>query len=174
MQTSYIFYAFLLEEAPECVILCSIEVETAYMINEEKVILMTRASLYEEKQKKKALKISKYFRHDYISVQLLAGWFFVTLCFLLAAVLWGACHMEYLMENLHKMDIQGFGLLVLAFYVVTVVVYLSVLYGVSSYRYSRAKRSVSEYMQTLQKISDIYEKEDSGETTEDTDGGKES
>ena len=44
----------LLEEAPECVILCSIEVETAYMINEEKVILMTRASLYEEKQKKKA------------------------------------------------------------------------------------------------------------------------
>ena len=144
------------------------------MINEEKVILMTRASLYEEKQKKKALKISKYFRHDYISVQLLAGWFFVTLCFLLAAVLWGACHMEYLMENLHKMDRQGFGLLVLAFYVVTVVVYLSVLYGVSSYRYSRAKRSVSEYMQTLQKISDIYEKEDSGETTEDTDGGKES
>ena len=75
MQNSYIFYAFLLEEAPECVILCSIEVETAYMINEEKVILMTRASLYEEKQKKKALKISKYFRHDYISLQLLTGWF---------------------------------------------------------------------------------------------------
>ena len=143
------------------------------MINEEKVILMTQASLYENKEKKRNLKITRYFRHDYISVQLLAGWFFVTLCFL-AAVLWGACHMEYLMENLHKMDIQGFGLLVLAFYVVTVVVYLSVLYGVSSYRYSRAKRSVSEYMQTLQKISDIYEKEDSGETTEDTDGGKES
>ena len=119
------------------------------MINEEKVILMTQASLYENKEKKRNLKITRYFRHDYISVQLLAGWFFVTLCFLLAAVLWGACHMEYLMENLHKMDIQGFGLLVLAFYVVTVVVYLSVLYGVSSYRYSRAKRSVSEYMQTL-------------------------
>ena len=93
------------------------------MINEEKVILMTQASLYENKEKKRNLKI---------------------------------------------------GLLVLVFYVVTVVVYLSVLYGVSSYRYSRAKRSVSEYMQTLQKISDIYEKEDSGETTEDTDGGKES
>lgn len=144
------------------------------MINEEKVILMTQASLYENKEKKRNLKITRYFRHDYISVQLLAGWFFVTLCFLLVAVLWGACHMEYLMENLHKMDIQGFGLTVLAFYVVTVMVYLSVLYGVSSYRYSRAKRSVSEYMQTLQKISDIYEKEDSGETTEDTDGGRES
>lgn len=144
------------------------------MINEEKVILMTKASLYENKEKKRNLKIMKYFRHDYISVQLLTGWFFGTLCFLLGAVLWGACHMEYLMENLHKMDIQGFGVTVLALYVVIMVVYLCILYGVFSYRYSQARRSVAGYMQTLQKISDIYEKEDSGETADHTDGGEES
>lgn len=144
------------------------------MINEEKVILMTKASLYENKEKKRNLKIMKYFRHDYISVQLLTGWFFGTLCFLLGAVLWGACHMEYLMENLHKMDIQGFGMTVLALYVVIMVVYLCILYGVYSYRYSQARRSVAGYMQTLQKISDIYEKEDSGETADHTDGGEES
>ncbi len=144
------------------------------MINEEKVILMTKASLYENKEKKRNLKIMKYFRHDYISVQLLTGWFFGTLCFLLGAVLWGACHMEYLMENLHKMDIQGFGMTVLALYVVIMVVYLCILYGVFSYRYSQARRSVAGYMQTLQKISYIYEKEDSGETADHTDGGEES
>lgn len=144
------------------------------MINEEKVILMTKASLYENKEKKRNLKIMKYFRHDYISIQLLAGWFFATLCFILGAVLWGACHMEYLMENLHKMDIQGLGLMVMALYVVIMVVYLGILYGVYSYRYSCAKRSVGGYMQTLQKISDIYEKEDSGEMADHTDGGKES
>lgn len=144
------------------------------MINEEKVILMTKASLYENKEKKRNLKIMKYFRHDYISVQLLTGWFFGTLCFLLGAVLWGACHMEYLMENLHKMDIQGFGMTVLALYVVIMVIYLCILYGVYSYRYSQARRSVAGYMQTLQKISDIYEKEDSGETADHTDGGEES
>lgn len=144
------------------------------MINEEKVILMTKASLYENKEKKRNLKIMKYFRHDYISVQLLTGWFFGTLCFLLGAVLWGACHMEYLMENLHKMDIQGFGMTVLVLYVAMIVVYLCILYGVYSYRYSQARRSVTGYMQTLQKISDIYEKEDSGETADHTDGGEES
>ena len=37
------------------------------MINEEKVVLMTRASIYEEKKGKEQLKISRYFRHDYIS-----------------------------------------------------------------------------------------------------------
>ena len=63
------------------------------MINEEKVILMTRASLFEEKKGKGKLKISRYFRHDYISLQMLYGWFFMTVSFVLLAVLWGACNM---------------------------------------------------------------------------------
>ena len=46
------------------------------MINEEKVVLMTKASLCEAKETKKKLKIAGYFRHDYISLQLLSGWFF--------------------------------------------------------------------------------------------------
>ena len=45
------------------------------MINEEKVILMTHASLYENGEGKKQMKIADYYRHDYISVRLLLGWF---------------------------------------------------------------------------------------------------
>ena len=41
------------------------------MINEEKVILMTHASLYENGEGKKQMKIADYYRHDYISVRLL-------------------------------------------------------------------------------------------------------
>lgn len=142
------------------------------MINEEKVILMTRASLYEEKQKKKALKISKYFRHDYISLQLLAGWFFATISFILCAALWAVCHMEYLLNNIHKMDLKSFGLTILVLYVLTVAVYSCLLYGICSYRYSQARRSVGSYAQTLKKISDIYEKEESSAGAEKIDGGE--
>ena len=39
------------------VLYCCNEVETAYMINEEKVILMTRASLFEKKERKKKMRI---------------------------------------------------------------------------------------------------------------------
>lgn len=134
------------------------EVETAYMINEDKVILMTRASLYEEKKGKEQLKISNYFRHDYISLQILYGWFFVTVSLMLCAALWGACHMEYLLENLHKMDLKQFGLTAASIYVLVTAVYLCILYGVCSYRYYKAKKSVSSYAYTLQKISDIYAK----------------
>lgn len=89
---------------------------------------MTRASLYEEKQKKKALKISKYFRHDYISLQLLTGWFFATVSFALCAALWAVCNMEYLLNNIHKMDLKSFGLTILVLYVLTVAgLFLSVV-----------------------------------------------
>ena len=129
------------------------------MINEEKVILITRAALFEEKTGKEKLKISRYFRHDYISLQVLYGWFFMTVSFALLLVLFGACHMEYLLDNLHKMDLKSFGMTVLLLYVLAVAVYLSILYGVCSYRYHVAKKSVGAYAQTLRKISDIYVRE---------------
>lgn len=129
------------------------------MINESKVILMTRASLYEEKKGKEKLKISRYFRHDYISLQILWGWFFVTVSFALLAALWGACNMEYLLNNIHKMDLKQFGLTVIVLYVFTVAVYSCILYGVCSYRYYKAKKSVNTYAHILREISDIYAQE---------------
>ncbi len=129
------------------------------MVNEEKVILMTRASVYEEKKGKEKLKISRYFRHDYISLQLLYGWFFVTVSFALCAVLWGACNMEYLLDNIHKMDLKQLGMTVTTLYALVVGGYVCILYGVYAYRYYEAKKSVGAYAHTLRKISDIYVRE---------------
>lgn len=129
------------------------------MINEEKVVLMTRASIYEEKKGKEQLKISRYFRHDYISLQILYGWFFMTVSFGLCLALWGVCNMEYLMDNLHKMDLKDFGLIMLLLYVLAVAVYMCILYGVCAYRYHTAKKSVASYAHTLRRISDIYMQE---------------
>lgn len=121
---------------------------------------MTRASLYEDRERKKKLKVSNYFRHDYISLQLLVGWFFATICFGLGISLWGACNMEYLMENLHKMDLKSFGMTVLLFYVFTVAVYLCILYALYAYRYYEAQKSVNAYSHTLHKILGVYAKEE--------------
>ena len=39
------------------------------MLNNEKIILMTKLSLYEQKNQKKEIKTSKYFRDDYMSLK---------------------------------------------------------------------------------------------------------
>lgn len=146
------------------------------MINEEKVILMTQASLFESRKGKEELKITRYFRHDYISLQMLYGWFFMTVSFVLCAALWGACNMEYLLDNLHKMDLKKFGSTILLMYALAVGVYLIIVYAVCSYRYHRAKRRVGSYVHTLRKISDIYTHEEkgpvSGTLTEETENDR--
>lgn len=143
-----------------------------WMINEEKVILMTKASLYEQKEKKKSLKITKYFRYDYISMQVLSGWFFGTLSFLLCFGLWVLCNMEYLMENLHKMDLESFGLNLLFMYVCAMLGYLCILCGLSIYRYQMAKKSVGSYLKVLWKISNVYEQEEKPGTAVKNNGGR--
>ena len=46
-----------------------------------------------------------------------------------------------------------------------VTVYLCILYGVCSWRYYKARKSVGSYAQALKKISDIYVKEEKGSMT---------
>lgn len=143
------------------------------MINEEKVILMTHASLYENGEGKKQMKIADYYRHDYISVRLLLGWFWGTVGFAAMLALWVFYKMEYLMENLHNMDLKGFATTIVGLYVAAMVIYLGFLYGVYLFRYQAAKKSVGAYSHTLQKISEIYAKEekmkDAGSLTEEMD-----
>lgn len=121
---------------------------------------MTRASLYEHGEGKKQMKIADYYRHDYISVKLLVGWFWGTVGFAAALALWIFCKMEYLMENLHNMDLKGLATTIAVLYVMAMVLYLGFLYGVYSFRYQAAKKSVGEYSHTLHKISGIYVKEE--------------
>lgn len=142
------------------------------MINEEKVILMTKASLYEKKEKKKSLKIMKYFRYDYISMQLLSGWFFGTLSFLLCFGLWGVCNMEYLMDNLHMMDLESFGRNLIMLYIGAILAYLCILLGISIYRYQMAKKSVGSYLKILHKISNVYAQEETPAAVVKNNGGK--
>ncbi len=130
------------------------------MINEEKVILMVRASRFETKEAQKKLKAQQYYRHDYISLQLLYGWLSVSVCYVLGVLLWAVCRMEYLMDNLHKMDLQDLGITLATIYIVVTVVYLCLLYLLYYRRYRMAGRDVSEYAHTLKKISEIYEGEE--------------
>lgn len=132
------------------------------MINEEKVKLMTKAAVYEQKKGRDSLNTTSYFRYDYISLELLKGWFFGSLVYALLAALWAVYHMEYLLNNIHKMDLKQLGLTAVTAYIVMIVIYMCILYGVCSYRYYKAHKSVNGYIHTLTRISEIYRQEEKG------------
>ncbi len=127
------------------------------MLSEERVILMTKMASYEEHEGKKYMKIGRYFRDDYIAVQILKSIFCATLAFALIFAIFIFYDFEVFMQDIYKMDLVEFATRVLTYYGITVVVYGAGSYGVCAYRYNRAKKSLKLYYQNLKKLNALYD-----------------
>ena len=75
------------------------------MINEEKVKVMNKLAMYEKREAKRYLTVSKYFRSDYIGLALIKNFFLVSIAYVLIMAVLVGYQMEYLLDNIHKMDI---------------------------------------------------------------------
>ncbi|MBE5864632.1 MAG: hypothetical protein E7292_00270 [Lachnospiraceae bacterium] len=127
------------------------------MLNEERVILMTKMASYEEHEGKENMKIGKYFRGDYIAVQVLKSILSATVAFALILGLYVLYDFEVFMQDLYKIDLVSFAKTILIYYGVTVVVYAAFSYGIYTYRYSKARKSLKLYHQNLKKLNSMYE-----------------
>ena len=98
--------------------------------------------------------------------------FFATLSFVLCGALWAFCNMEYLLDNIHKMDLREFVIVWVLLYVCAIAVYSCILYAVCSLRYRAARKSAASFSRLLQGIQEVYEQEEknpaSGNLTEET------
>ena len=121
------------------------------MLNEEKIILMTQMASYEENEGKKNMAIGRYFRSDYIAIQVLKS-ILCAVCF----ALYVFYDFETFMQDIYKMDLISFAKNVLLYYGITVVVYGAVSYLICSLRYARAKKSLKCYYNNLKKLNSIY------------------
>ena len=128
------------------------------MLNEERVILMTKMASYEEHEGKENMKIGKYFRGDYIAVQVLKSILSATVAFALILGLYVLYDFEVFMSDIYKMDLFIFAKNVLMIYFAVVAVYAVLTYVIYTYRYSRAKKSLKNYYGNLKKLSALYEK----------------
>ena len=130
------------------------------MLNEEKVKMMNRLAMYEQGEGKKYLPVSKYYRTDYIGLALIKNFFLVTIVYGLALVGLAAYFGEYLMENIHKMNLVRMGIYILVGYAGVLLLYSLVTYIQYSVKYHRAKKSVKRYYEELTRLEKIYGREE--------------
>ncbi|MGN8886388.1 hypothetical protein [Blautia sp. HCP28S3_G10] len=130
------------------------------MINEEKVKIMTKLAMYEQGKGRKHLPVSKYYRSDYIGLALIKNFFLVTIGYILIVAAIGVYFGEYLLENIHKMNLIAMGIYLVIGYVVVLVVYSLMTYIQYSVKYYKAKKSVRQYYSELTELSKIYARED--------------
>lgn len=128
------------------------------MINEDKVILMTKMAAYESGKGKHDITILNYFRGDYIGFQVLKAVIAATISFFLVFAVYIFYNFEIFMQDIYKMDLLSFGKSVIILYLCTVGAYGVISYVVYAFRYSRAKKNLKTYYTNLKKLVGMYEK----------------
>lgn len=126
------------------------------MLNEERIILMTRMASYEQGEGKENVKIGNYFRSDYIALQVLKSIVCAILSYGILFALYMLCNFEDFMENLYKIDLLAFGKDVLTYLVAMVGGYAVLTYLVCTWRYAAAKKSLKCYYHNLKKLNSLY------------------
>ena len=127
--------------------------------------------MYEQGEGKKYLPVSRYYRSDYIGLALIKNFFLVTIgyCLVLAGI--AAYFGEYLVDNIHKMNLVAVGRNAVIGYVVVLVVFSVATYIQYSVRYHKAKKSVKEYYQELTQLNKIYSREEKKSSFRGVSGG---
>ncbi len=126
------------------------------MLNEERVILMTRMASYERGEGRENVKIGNYFRSDYIAAQVIKAVISAVIAFLVLFGLYLLYNFETLMENLYEMDLIAFARDISIYFFVFVACYGVVTYLICTWRYARAKKSLKCYYNNLKKLNSLY------------------
>lgn len=126
------------------------------MIDNKKVIAMTRMASYEKNEGKKHIEIARYFRSDYISIQLIKAWFSGTIVFLVLAFMRGVYDADLIMKDLYKTDILEMVKQIIIGYAVFIFIYMLLCYLIASFKYSKALHAIKIYYLNLKSMSKYY------------------
>ena len=124
---------------------------------------MTKLASYEEKEGKKNIPLSKYYREDYVGLKMVNTGIIVTLAYILVLAILVFVNIDKMMTELANMDYIQLGTNVLIGYVIVLVAYMVISYVVYSVKFRRVRDSLNEYNGNLKKLYNIYKDEEFSE-----------
>ena len=135
------------------------------MLNIEKVKHMTKAAAYENGEEKKNIKISDYFRTDYMGLQMVKSGIAYTVAYVILVVIWAMGIMESLLDKISSVAyVEDLVKILIILYVVGLVFYEISIYIYYSIKYEKAKKSVKGYQTHLKRIHKFYETQETADT----------
>lgn len=142
------------------------------MLNNRKIRLMSRLAWYEKKEGKGDIKLSAYYKTDYVRLNILKTFLAVTFGYLLILVMVALYQSEYLIANAVDLNYKQIGMTILGIYLLLLTVYLVCAAIGYSFYYESCKKKLTKYFRMLKKLQTIYREED-GEAEADTEGSRE-
>ncbi len=131
------------------------------MLDEEKVILMTRMTAFIDREGKKNDAINSYFRSDYVGFNIIKSVISATIVYCIFLATYVLCNFEEVLSNVYNTEnLLSVGRRCLIYYLLLVGVYSLVTYVIYSVRYTKMRKSMKTYYGNLKKLARMYEKKD--------------
>ncbi len=129
------------------------------MLNTNKVRLMTKLALYETKEGKEDIRLSKYYKTDYVRYQVIKSIICATFGYIFLLLLVLTYKAEYLIANAVTLDYRTLGIYILGIYVI-----VAALYGLGSWvgysiKYDISRKKLSKYYKLLKRLNKVYNDE---------------
>lgn len=129
------------------------------MLNDNKIRLMTKLAVYEAKEGKEDIHLSKYYKTDYIRYQVLKSGICATAGYLLILLLVILYKLEYLIKNAVNLDYKTIGTYILGIYIMTITVYGFGSFIGYSRKYDTSRKKLARYFKLLKRLDKIYKEE---------------
>jgi len=126
------------------------------MLNENKVKMMTKMSIYEKNEGKTMLKTAKYFKGDYVSLGVLKTVISVTVAFVIIVVLFALCQADSLTANVNNIDYASMGKSIAGYYVTFIIVFGIISGVVYSSKYENSRKEMKKFFLRLNKLERFY------------------
>ena len=132
------------------------------MVDEKKLRLMIRLARYEQKDGKEDLRISRYYRRDYVGAALLKNFFLATIAYILILAFIVIGNLDLLLDSLSDWNLRPLIAAVILGYLFVLGIYSVITYTVARLRYARAQKSVKAYGEKLELLEQLYSREEAG------------
>ncbi len=129
------------------------------MINDQRVRLMTKLSVYENNEGLADERVNSYFLNDYISLQILRSFICATLAFILILAVYTACNFEGLVNMFYTAGLMQFLRRTVLYYIVFLLLYIGITIPVYLIRFRRMEKHMAMYSRDLKALSDSYRRE---------------
>lgn len=136
------------------------------MLNNDKIRLMTKLALYEQKEGKKNIAGGKYYRSDYVSLAMINSAIIATLAYILILGSIVLVNIETVLSVMTAFDMLELGRTVVVAYIIYMLIYLTITYIISRLRYDNIKSELKSYDNNLKELYTIYKKEEENTQSE--------
>ena len=129
------------------------------MLNNRKIRMMTKLAVYENKEGKEDIHLSKYYKTDYVRYQVLKSIISATIGYVLILVLLFLYKSEYIIQKAVSLDYKTIGIYILGIYIVIIALYgLGSILGFSV-KYDASRKKLARYFKLLKRLHKIYNDE---------------